>query len=177
MLAYLFILLAVAVRFMPHPWMFTPVVGSLLFFGARGSRRQLWIPLVLLAASDVILTKFVYGMPFGWDYLVTWAWYGAILWLGTNLHSNAKAGRVIAAALASSVSFFLLSNFTVWIYWEGMYPRSLKGLEMAYVAGLPFFRHALEGDLLFTVAMFATPVALHALSTAFNRGSDHAAAA
>ena len=41
MLAYLFLLLAVAVRFMSHPWMFTPVAASLLFFGARGSRRQL----------------------------------------------------------------------------------------------------------------------------------------
>ena len=36
MLAYLFIALAVAVRFMPHPWTFTPVAAALLFFGARG---------------------------------------------------------------------------------------------------------------------------------------------
>ena len=172
---YLFVVLAVAVRFLPHPWMFTPVVGSLLFFGARGSRRQLWIPLVLLAASDVILTKFVYGMPFGWDYLVTWAWYGAILWLGTQLGTHTRLLRIIAAALASSVSFFLLSNFATWAYW-GMYPTTLKGLEMAYVAGLPFFRNALEGDLLFTVAMFATPVALHALSRVNRQGSRQAAA-
>ena len=175
MLAYLFVLLAVAVRFLPHPWMFTPVVGALLFFGARGSRRQLWIPLALLAASDVALTKLVYGFPFGWDYIVTWAWYGAILWLGTSLRNNARMARVVAAALASSVSFFLLSNFTTWAYWN-MYPKDLKGLEMAYVAGLPFFRHALEGDLLFTCAMFATPVVLHALSDAISR-RDHTAAA
>jgi len=36
MLAYLFVVLAVAVRFLPHPWMFTPVAASLLFFGAAG---------------------------------------------------------------------------------------------------------------------------------------------
>ena len=57
MLAYLFVVLAVAVRFMPHPWMFTPVSRVALFFGARGPRRQLWIPFVLLAASDVALTN------------------------------------------------------------------------------------------------------------------------
>jgi hypothetical protein len=175
MLAYLFLLLAVAVRFLPHPWMFTPVVGALLFFGARGSRRQLWIPVVLLALSDVLLTKFVYGFPFGWDYLVTWAWYGAIVWLGTNLHNNAKLPRVIVAALASSLSFFLISNFTVWAYWN-LYPKNLHGLELTYVAGLPFFRHALEGDLLFTVAMFATPVMLHALSSGFHKQGNRAAA-
>jgi hypothetical protein len=175
MLAYLFVLLAVAVRFMPHPWMFTPVVGSLLFFGAYKSRRQLWIPVVLFAASDVILTKYFYGFPTRWDSLVTWAWYGAILWIGTGLGGNIKWPRVIGAALASSVSFFLISNFTTWACWN-LYPKTLGGLEAAYVAGLPFFRHALEGDLLFTVAMFATPLALHALSGAGREG-DHAAAA
>jgi hypothetical protein len=73
MLAYLFVVLAVAVRFMPHPWHFTPVAASLLFFGAYGSRRQAWFPVVLLAASDVVLSKFVYGYPLSWDLLVTWA--------------------------------------------------------------------------------------------------------
>jgi len=56
MLAYLFVVIAVAVRFLPHPFAFTPVGASLLFFGARGPRRHLWLPLALLAASDVILT-------------------------------------------------------------------------------------------------------------------------
>ena len=89
MLAYLFVLLAVAVRFMPHPLAFTPVAAALLYFGARGARRQLWIPFVMLAVSDVVLTKFVYVYQFSWDHFVTWAWYAAILWLGTNLHDSA----------------------------------------------------------------------------------------
>ena len=41
MLAYIFAVFAFAIRFVPHPWHFTPVAASLLFFGARGSRRQL----------------------------------------------------------------------------------------------------------------------------------------
>jgi hypothetical protein len=174
MLAYLFVLLAVAVRFMPHPWMFTPVAASLLFFGARGSRRQLWVPFVLLAGSDVILTKWVYSYPFSWDHLVTWVWYAGILWLGTNLRDNAKPLRVVGAALTSSVSFFLLSNFAVWACWN-MYPKNMSGLMLSYVAGLPFFRHALAGDMLFTIAMFATPVALHAIAGAFGREDRTAA--
>jgi hypothetical protein len=176
MLAYLFVLLAVAVRFMPHPLAFTPVAGALLFFGARGSRRQLWIPLLLLAVSDVVLTKVIYSYPFSWDHFVTWAWYAGILWLGTNLRANPKPVRLVGAALTSSVSFFLLSNFAVWACWN-MYPKSLGGLMTAYALGLPFFRNALAGDLVFTLAMFATPVALHALATAFHRESDHTAAA
>ncbi len=163
MLAYIFILFAIAVRFMPHPWMFTPVVGALLFFGARGSRRQLWIPFVLLAASDVILTKLVYSLNFSWDHFVTFVWYAAILWLGTILRDNAKPLRIMLAALTSSVSFFVLSNFAVWACWS-MYPKNFGGLMTSYVMGLPFFRNAIAGDLLFTAAMFATPVLIHALA-------------
>jgi hypothetical protein len=123
MLPYLFVLLAVAVRFLPfagplnifpHAWHFTPVAASLLFFGARGSRRQMWVPLALLIATDVILTKFIYAYTLSWDHLVTFAWYAAILWLGTNLREKSGPVRVVGAALASSVSFFLVSNFAVW---------------------------------------------------------------
>lgn len=175
MLAYLFVLLAVAVRFLPHPLAFTPVAAALLFFGARGSRRQLWIPLALLAASDVILTKFVYAYPFSWDHYITWAWYGVILLLGTRLTLNSKPLRIAGAALASSVSFFVLSNFAVWACWE-MYPKNFGGLMMSYVVGLPFFRHELVGDLLFTAAMFATPVVAHAIAESFGKASNTAAA-
>src|SRR5271170_1286076 len=120
MLPYLFVLLAIAVRFLPfvgplnflpHAWHFTPVAASLLFFGARGSRRQMWIPLVLLAATDVVLTKFIYSYQLTWDQLVTWAWYAAILWLGTNLREKSGPVRVVGAALTSSISFFLVSSF------------------------------------------------------------------
>ena len=176
MLAYLFLMLAVAVRFIPHPWTFTPVAGALLFFGARGSRRFLWVPLVVMAASDVVLTKLVYAYPFVWDHFVTWAWYAAVLWLGTQTAGkNAKPLPVIGAALASSVSFFLVSNFAVWAAYD-MYPRNFGGLLTSYTLALPFFRNAVEGDLLFTSAMFATPVVLNALSGAFGKG-DHPAAA
>src|SRR5215470_2550308 len=134
MLPYLFVVLAIAVRFLPfagplnvlpHAWHFTPLAASLLFFGARGSRRQMWIPLVLLAATDVVLTKYAYAYVLSWDHLVTWAWYAAILWLGTNLRNNTTPLRVIGAALASSVSFFLLSNLAVWACWD-MYPKTFS---------------------------------------------------
>jgi len=165
MLAYIFVLFAVAVRFLllHHPWGFTPVTASLLFFGARGSRRQMLIPLALLVASDVVLTRLVYAYPLLWDQVVTWVWYAAVLWLGTRLRDNAKPVRVVAAALASSVSFFLVSNFAVWASMD-LYPKNFAGLMTCYTLALPFFRNAIAGDLLFTAAMFATPVVLHALS-------------
>lgn len=176
MLAYVFILFAIVFRFLPHPMAFTPVAAALLFFGSRGPRGQLWVPLALLAASDVILTTLYYRYPFSWDHFVTWAFYAGMLWLGTTLKQNAGAIRILVSALAGSVSFFLISNFAVWAAWN-MYPRTVAGLLTCYDAGIPFFRHGVAGDLLFTAAMFATPVLIHAVSEWRHKSPDHTAAA
>lgn len=182
MLAYLFVLLAIAVRFLPyagplnilpHAWHFTPLAASLLFFGARGPRRQMWIPLVLMAAADVVLTRVIYSLPLNWDQLITWAWYAAILMLGTNLREKITFLRVVGAALTSSVSFFLISNFAVWAAWPAMYPRGFSGLMMSYTAGLPFFRNTVESDLLFSLAFFGAPVIVHVLSDRYHHSSGN----
>jgi hypothetical protein len=176
MLAYLFVLLAVAVRLLPHPFTFTPVAASLLFFGARGPKRQLWIPLALMVALDLYLTKVHYAYPFTWDHYVTFVWYAAILWLGTGLRRKAGPVRVIAAALASSVSFFLVSNFAFWTTGI-MYPRTWEGLTTCFTLAVPYFRQGIEGDLLFTTAMFLTPVVLHHLAGLMHRPADDQAPA
>ena len=175
MLAYVFVLLAVAVRFMPHPLAFTPVMAALLYFGARGPRRQLWVPLVLLAASDVVLTKIVYSYPFSWDHFVTWAWYAAILWLGTSLRESASVLRVGASALAGSVSFFVVSNLAVWACWN-MYPKTLSGLMTCYAAGLPFFRRGIAGDLVFTAVLFGLPALIAVVAQSVRKPQGEAAA-
>ena len=53
MLAYLFIVLAVLVRLLPHPWHLTPLGAALLFFGAKRPTREWVAPLLLLASADV----------------------------------------------------------------------------------------------------------------------------
>ena len=180
MLAYVFVVFAVAVRFMPHPLAFTPIAAALLYFGARGPRRQLWVPLALLAATDVILTKIAYSYPLTWDHFVTWAWYAAILLLGTalrknDLRENTNWLRIGGAALASSVSFFVVSNFAVWACWN-MYPKTLFGLMTCYAAGLPFFRRGLAGDLLFTAVMFGLPAVATVVARSIHKPQGAAAA-
>ncbi len=175
MFAYLFVLLAVAARFTPHAMGFTPVTASLLFFGARGPRRQLWFPLALLMASDIFLTKVIYAYQFSWDHFVTWAWYAAVLALGTRLRENSKPLWIMASALASSVSFFLISNFAVWAAFD-MYPKNFTGLMTCYTMAIPFFQRGLAGDLLFSAVMFATPVAISLLSEKTRRSGSIRAA-
>ena len=178
MLAFVYILFALFMR-IPHDthlWNFAPVTAALLYFGARGSRRLLWIPLGLLIASDVILDRY-YSYPLSWDLLLTWAWYAAMLWLGSAaLRKDSKVWRIAGAALAGSVSFFVISNFGVWAA-TAMYPKTLAGLVACYAAGVPFFRHTVEGDLLFSAVLFGLPVAAAAVSRWMDRQHDTTAAA
>jgi hypothetical protein len=165
MLAFVYVLFALFMRIpsVPHAWGFTPVAAALLYFGARGSRRMMWLPLGLLIGADVILDRY-YGYPLSWDLLLTWAWYAAMLWLGSAaLREDSKIWRIAGAALTGSFSFFVISNFGVWAA-TAMYPKTAAGLMTCYAAGLPFFRHTLEGDLLFSAVLFGLPVAAAAVA-------------
>jgi hypothetical protein len=130
---------------------------------------------VLLAGTDVVLTRYVWHYPFTWDTLITWAWYAAILWLGTNLKEKAGFWRVVAAAAASSVSFFIVSNFAVWAAWPQMYPRTLAGLVASYDAAIPFFRGTAVSDLFFSLAMFSVPALQQAIAGRLRSAGDHTA--
>jgi hypothetical protein len=161
MSAYLLIALAILTRIIPHPsWLnFTAIGGSLLFFGARRSFRQMVIPVVLFAATDYYLTVYFYNYPFHIsEYLLTWTWYAAVIVLGRMvLAKNASALRVGSAVLASSTSFFLATNFAAWLSATTLYPRSLGGLGTAYIAGLPFYRNDLISTGLVAALAFGLP--------------------
>src|SRR5437762_10696993 len=79
MLAYLFVILAVGVRFGiatgSHFWHFTPVGASLLFFGAKQPRKFLWIPVVAFALCDIALNRFVYHYPITLETFSSTIWY------------------------------------------------------------------------------------------------------
>jgi hypothetical protein len=163
MLAYVLILAVIVARIVFRPLAFAPIAPALLFFGAYMPRKWMWVPLVLLAATDVYLTRSTYGYPFTADILVTWAWYAVVLWAGSALlRDKVRPVRVAASTMSASIAFFALSNFAVWLVWN-MYPKTAGGLAACYAAALPFFRNQFASDLLFAGVMFAIPAVLHAL--------------
>jgi hypothetical protein len=173
MFAYIVLLLAVLSRFLPHlvhatAWNFTAIGGGLLFFGSRMRAPESdlhWVAaakvasaVAILAATDCYLTVFVYGYSFhASGYIVTWLWYAAICLLGMGLLHRPTILRVGAGALASSTSFFLLSNFMVWLG-GSMYPRTAAGLAACYAAGIPFYRNDVVSTALTAGALFGLPV-------------------
>ncbi len=160
MFAYLLTLIGVLGHAIPHPGLpFTAVGGSLLYFGAR---RPLWqgiFPVAALAASDYYLTTHVYNFPFVVQgYLLTWAWYAAIIVLGAILlRKSTTIVRVASATLLASTSFFVVSNYAVWAAQPGMYPHTLAGLMTCYAAALPFYRNDLVSTAIVAGLAFGIP--------------------
>jgi uncharacterized protein DUF6580 len=161
MLAYLFIVLAAVVhmRWIALPFSFTPVLAALLYFGARMPRKQMWIPLAALAASDLYLNRFVYGLAFNADQIITWGYYAAVLLLAAYVIKGWSPVRIGISTLGASVGFFIVSNFAVWLAGT-MYPMTASGLVTCYVAGVPFYRNELISDLLFSALFFGIGYAM-----------------
>jgi hypothetical protein len=142
---------------------FTAVGAGLLFFGSRRPRWQTVLAVAVMALMDVYLTTKVFGYAFHVSaYLVTWAWYAAVCLLGSVLLRKVTALRVVAGVLASATSFFLLSNFMVWMGGASvgiaMYPHSVAGLVGCYAAALPFYGNDLISTGVFAAAFFGLPV-------------------
>ncbi len=160
MFAYALVLIALLSHVLPHPWFsFTAVGGSLLYFGARRPVWQAVLPVTLLAAGDYYLTVYAYRYPFHVGaYLLTWAWYALAVVLGyLVLRQSHSAARVIGAALLSSTSFFVVSNYALWAGAGSFYPHTAAGLETCILAGLPFYRNDVISTVLVAGLAFGLP--------------------
>ena len=142
------IIAAAALRLVPHPPNFTPIGAMALFSGAYLGRRGLAFvaPLAAMLLSDAVL-GFYSGMQY------TYFAVAVVVLIGWAISARISPLRVGAGALASSVLFFLVSNFGTWLS-SGMYPHTFDGLAACYVAAIPFFQNTLAGDLFFSGLLF-----------------------
>ncbi len=142
--------LCVVARLLPHAPGFLPVAASGLF-AARVLRipaLAIAVPVLAMILSDVFLP--------GEDWRIQAIGFAAIaipaiLGIATRRWSGVLP--TVATVIASSILFFLLSNFAVWAF-SGMYPMTMQGLVQCYVAALPFLEKTMLGDLFWTGVLF-----------------------
>jgi|SRR5438270_3419421 len=142
------IVLAAALRLVPHPPNFTPIGAMALFSGAYLGRRSLAFvaPLGALLLSDLVL-GFYHGQ------LTVYFSVALVVVIGMAALRRVSPVRVGVAAIASSVLFFIITNFGMWMF-SGIYPRTVAGLSACYVAAIPFFQNTLAGDLFYATLLF-----------------------
>jgi hypothetical protein len=148
-------LTAAAARLIPHPPNVTPIAAMALFGGAYFSskRAAFAVPLAAMLLSDLILGLLLYGTAIFLVMPYVYACFVATTLLGMWIRPRYSPVRIAAAALASSVLFFIVTNFGAWLAFS-FYPKTWDGLVACYIAGLPFFRNALAGDAACTAILF-----------------------
>jgi hypothetical protein len=79
------------------------------------------------------------------------------------LHARTTVVRVAAGALLGPTSFFVVSNYAVWVG-SVTYPHSLSGLVTCYAAAVPFYRNDLLSTAIVAGLAFGVPVLVRKLN-------------
>ena len=127
-------------RIIPHPPNFTPLIALSLYlpfiFG-------IWsIPFCILGFA--ITDYFI-----GFHSLMFWTW-GALAFTGyTSKFCNKIYSRIVLSFIGA-ITFFVISNFGVWISGT-LYEISVQGLLNCYIMAIPFFTNTLLSTIFFAV--------------------------
>ncbi len=131
-------------RFLPHPPNFTAINAVALFsaYAIGNQRISLLLVYAVMLFSDCVIglhsqMVFVY------------------LSLGLSTFLYSYRFPVYFSVPASSLLFFFIVNFGVWLF-DGIYPLTLAGFSLCYVAALPFLTNQLMGDLFFSALLFGS---------------------
>jgi len=139
-----FLLFGLLARFLPHPANFAPIVAIALFSARYLPKKYAFVlPLSVMFISDLFLGFYGPTMFFV---------YGSFILsgiIGLIARHQKSASFIPLASFSSSLVFFLVSNFGVWLT-TTMYAKNLIGLQSCFIAAIPFFRNTLLGDFFYT---------------------------
>lgn len=146
------IILGITSRLIIHQANFVPVMAIALISGAFFTDKRLafGIPLITMFISDIIIglhnTIFAVYLSFAIAVLI-----------GMTLLKQQNVWRVISGSLLSSIVFFLITNFAVWLL-TNWYTNNLVGVIDCYTLAIPFFRSSLLADLFYSCVLFGSIV-------------------
>jgi len=156
----LLILFASFSRIIPHMPNFTPIGAIALFAGAylKNKYHAFLIPIASLWLSDLILNNFIFTFysDFTWFYpgfLWQYISFTLIIVLGYFFLKKINFKNVFITAISSSLLFFIITNFGVWIS-GSLYTLDFHGLITCYVMALPFFKGTLLGFMCYSAFLF-----------------------
>lgn len=147
--ALILITLGFVCRLFNYPPNFSPLGAIALFVGFYFFKRwSLLIPLVILFASDIFIGFY------DWRLMASvYLSFILICLIGLYLKRHYYWWSTALAALAGSLTFFIITNLAFW-YFGGFYQLNLAGLGSCFLLAIPFFKNTLISDLFFTGVFF-----------------------
>ncbi len=157
------ILIIAFARIIPHYPNFTPLCAIALFGGKYFNNKYLayLLPLLALWFSDVLINNLVlknYFDGFTLFYSGFYWQYGSfilITLIGRKTLKNFSFVRLLGIGISSSILFFIISNFGVWIS-SSFYSKDIFGLAACYIAAIPFYYGTLSGTIFYSFFLFGS---------------------
>ncbi len=142
------IVLSVFSRLIPHPPNFTSLIAVALFSGVYLDNKT-------LAIAIPIITMFLSDLIIGFHDLITFVYlsFAIIVVLGFAIRKKKTIINIIVANITAALLFYLLTNLGVW-YLGNLYPKSLDGLYLSYLAALPFLTNSILSSLFYSMVIF-----------------------
>ncbi len=138
-----------------------PIGAAALFGGAMLSSKYLkyLVPLLALFIGDIIIASLAPTFSahlFSPTFVAIYVAFIAAVFIGQKVIGKApKVKSVAGGAILSSVIFFVVTNFVVWMDPTfALYPKTLSGLSACYIAAIPFYKMTLLSNLLFSAIAF-----------------------
>ena len=126
----------------PHPFNFTPMLAVGIFVGFYF--RQFF-----LGSLIVVVSMFIGDLYLGFHDTMIFTYISLIVAVSSGLLiKNLKFISILFAGVASSVCFYIITNFGAWLT-LAMYEKNLSGLVQSYVLAIPFFHNTLLSTLLY----------------------------
>tara|TARA_Y100001970_G_C14095221_1_gene782264 strand:+ start:655 stop:1197 length:543 start_codon:yes stop_codon:yes gene_type:complete len=161
LIPYLFVISYLIIfRLIPHPPNFTPVIATAILapYLIKNKYTSCLIILFSMFISDLFL---------GLHQLMLFVYLPLII---TILVSNYikylynKYLTIFSLSILSSILFFIISNFGVWLVFE-YYTKDLNGLLQCYVMAIPFFKNTVLSTLFYSVTfVIIYEIIIHMLS-------------
>jgi hypothetical protein len=117
-----------------------------------------WLPLGVMAATDMALNIFYYRIaPFGFYLLLNYAVFAALIGLGKWFGRRAPFFKLLLGGLLGAVIFYLVTNTLTW-FQDPFYAKTIAGWIQTLTVGHPdwhpttweFFRNTLLSGGIFT---------------------------
>ena len=182
----LFILFGTAARLVPHLDNFAPIAALALFSGAAlspviNSQKQkrnfewaLILPIATFFVSDILIwiirysNEGFYTNSFWLQRSFDYSCIFIIAWLSRYFSKEIDRPRswlrILTMTLGSSALFFIVSNFGCWVVdsmsSNSFYSNDFQGLLNCWIAGIPFYRGTLLGDLFYSAFFFGVYIYL-----------------
>jgi len=140
--------IAITSRFIPHLANFTTVGAVALFAGLYLPKKwSLILPITIMFISDIFIG--FYSWPI---MLSVYTGFVLMVLIGLLIKDNKSIATVFGSTLLGGFLFFLITNWSVWVF-STMYSPTISGLLESYYYALPFWRNMMVGDMFYVTIL------------------------